>query len=366
MYKIKYASIVGTTTVTREFRALIPRVDQYPPSEAVIEYASRLCYDSNEKFGTNPNFIKGLIKAGHLDVLEHSALAIKLELTWLMTDGDIYKDLFFLKTQFPYLKIDIRQIWHESSDHYGAKIIIVANLRTWQEYVWEHDKVNAGWLVASTYPTIKSALNIVAPNIFGTDAENATWHDRLKDDYERIKLTDEEMQHYRVSVDPLTSTKSKVMPIGVMQVRGMFTPSLGLHHSAYLVNDVSRAFSHQHVRHRLMSYSQMSQRYVDYEKQGDGFVFPHDLTFEQHQALDIMYNASKVHYEMLRKEYKFKKEDARSILPNGAITHLVFSSFQEGMDHYLKLRTASDAQYEIRQVALKVQEYNNSLHGSVQ
>lgn len=355
MYMVDMARIVGTTVVTPEFVNIVPNVDDYYPAEAVIEYASRLCYNSNEKFGTNPNFIKGLIKAGHLDVLEHSAITMKFEVT-KSSDADFYKDLYELKEKFPYFKFNVRQIWNQGR---SINFFWAGNLRTFVEYCWNWKELN-NWIAVDTFAHIQATLHAVAPNIFDLawEIKDSQKYWTAKDEYERIVLAALDSRQFRTLIPSTTLTGASVVPIGFMSPVGM--ARIDFFHSAYLVNNVSRAFSHQHVRHRLLSFSQMSQRYVDYDKQGDGFVYPTNIGLTEKAILDETFENIKVAYHALRTD-KMKKEDARVVLPNAAITHLVFSGFQDGLDHYIKLRTAKDAQEEIRLVAELVKEHNRSL-----
>lgn len=124
---------------------------------------------------------------------------------------------------------------------------------------------------------------------------------------------------------------------------------------SFLVEGISRACSHQLVRHRLASYSQGSQRYV---KGWPGNVIP--LSIESNEkALDAFMNALFVcqnAYKAMIDECGIPAEDARYILPNSAETSLVVTMNWRELFHFLDLRTDKAAQWEIRELAFKMIE----------
>lgn len=120
----------------------------------------------------------------------------------------------------------------------------------------------------------------------------------------------------------------------------------------FLVAGISRACSHQLVRHRLASYSQQSQRYVS-ESNFD-YVTPPSIDNDEkrkifHDTMDI-----------LRQQYQrlvalgVKKEDARYVLPNACATSLVVTMNARELLHFFQLRLHPSAQWEIREMAGKM------------
>lgn len=123
----------------------------------------------------------------------------------------------------------------------------------------------------------------------------------------------------------------------------------------FLIEGVSRSLTHQFVRHRGFSFSQESQRYVDFQKGSidkkyPPFIFPEGMTQEQDNALFEAYRNSVMDYEKLR-SLGLKKEDARFVLPNATSTRLVASANVRELAHFLDIRCAKDAQWEIRRMA---------------
>jgi thymidylate synthase (FAD) len=127
------------------------------------------------------------------------------------------------------------------------------------------------------------------------------------------------------------------------------------------VEGISRAASHQLVRHRIASYSQQSQRYV---AASFGYVTPVSLVSEGWRAnrrgtlgiakayADHMQRSSDL-YERLLKE-GVPAEDARFVLPNATETRLLVTMNARELNHFLALRLCRRAQWEIRDVALEM------------
>lgn len=116
------------------------------------------------------------------------------------------------------------------------------------------------------------------------------------------------------------------------------------------VDGISRACSHQLVRHRIASYSQQSQRYVRFEE--FPCVIPNSIQAQEELCKDFKETVS-----CLEKTYqKFLKkgvppEDARYILPNAFTTKIVITMNARELFHFFKLRTCNRAQWEIRAMA---------------
>jgi thymidylate synthase (FAD) len=128
-----------------------------------------------------------------------------------------------------------------------------------------------------------------------------------------------------------------------------------LHGSAtFLIGTVDRALSHQMVRHRLGSFSQVSQRYVGVDKADWGFIKPDSIRGDAEKALNAHWEIIKAFYKGLRDEFDVLKEDARCVLPNMCETRFVVTMPMYGWKHFLKLRLDKAAQLPIRRVAQAV------------
>lgn len=115
------------------------------------------------------------------------------------------------------------------------------------------------------------------------------------------------------------------------------------------VDGISRALSHQLVRHRIASYSQKSQRYVD-EKEFDWIMPP---SIEKNPAAKELFEAQ---LELIRQCYAelctaVPREDARYILPNACETKLVVTMNARSLLHFFRVRCCRRAQWEIQRLA---------------
>lgn len=132
------------------------------------------------------------------------------------------------------------------------------------------------------------------------------------------------------------------------------------HHSvlehAYVtfrVTEVSRSFTHQLVRHRLCTFSQRSQRYVN--EKSFAFVEPESIRekTEAHRLFEEFMAKAKDAYCKLQ-ELGIKNEDARFVLPNAVQSEIVVSANFRQLRHMFCVRCDRHAQWEIRNVALEM------------
>jgi thymidylate synthase (FAD) len=133
---------------------------------------------------------------------------------------------------------------------------------------------------------------------------------------------------------------------------------------------VSRALTHELVRHRHLSYSQLSQRYVDESEVA--FVLPPEIAPEG-DAFEIFKKSCERANEdyktlLARIEEQVKDEPsatlrrkrarqtARSLLPNAAETKIVVTGNARAWRHFIELRAGEGADTEIRGLAMKLLE----------
>ena len=122
----------------------------------------------------------------------------------------------------------------------------------------------------------------------------------------------------------------------------------------FSIEGVSRAMTHQLVRHRIASYTQQSQRYVTYDT-FEKYVTPPSIE-ENSEAKRIFNEALKKISETYHKllEMGIPKEDARFILPNAAKTNIIVTMNARELRHFFNLRCCRRSQWEIRQVAIEM------------
>ncbi len=117
------------------------------------------------------------------------------------------------------------------------------------------------------------------------------------------------------------------------------------------VGGVSRALTHQLVRHRHMSYEQKSQRYIKVRGQY-AYVTPPSIEArpEIHAKFDALQAQIAAFYaEALAAGTP--AEDARFVLPNAAETQIVITANARALLDFFTLRTCNNAQWEIRELA---------------
>lgn len=119
------------------------------------------------------------------------------------------------------------------------------------------------------------------------------------------------------------------------------------------VRGVSRALTHQLVRHRLASYTQQSQRYVKFEEFDlDMFVCPPDVRASFTQQ-DAFATAMELAFDAYRDMVKagVHPEDARYVLPSAMKTNIVVTMNLREFIHFYTLRNSPHAQWEIHDLA---------------
>ena len=127
--------------------------------------------------------------------------------------------------------------------------------------------------------------------------------------------------------------------------------------ATFRLSDVSRVLTHELVRHRLLSFSQRSQRYV--KENEPSYVIPDVLVDDNTTnkkmllARDIFEKAMQSAWDAysLLLSYGLKPEDARFVLPNACATEIVVSGNFREYRNFLKLRLSPRAQWEIREAA---------------
>jgi thymidylate synthase (FAD) len=116
------------------------------------------------------------------------------------------------------------------------------------------------------------------------------------------------------------------------------------------VEGISRACSHQLVRHRLASFSQQSQRYV--QEQDFDYLIPPSIKNSQYLTQRfawLMSTIQDVYTEFI--DYGIPGEDARFGLPNACETKIVITMNARELLHFFRVRTCNRAQWEIRAMA---------------
>ena len=124
---------------------------------------------------------------------------------------------------------------------------------------------------------------------------------------------------------------------------------------SFAIDGISRAASHQLVRHRLASFSQQSQRYVALDN--PEFVTPPSIAAKPElleKYLTGIKEINRLYRELL--DAGIKAEDARYLLPNATATRLLMTMNARELVHVSGLRLCRRSQWEIRKLFNKVKE----------
>ncbi len=127
------------------------------------------------------------------------------------------------------------------------------------------------------------------------------------------------------------------------------------------IEGISRACSHQLVRHRVASYSQQSQRYV--REDSFDYVVPPSIGEipEARREFDQFMTDAQARYTAILTRLEARgitgesaNQDARYILPNAAETKIVVTMNARELLHFFRVRCCNRAQWEIRAMAEKM------------
>lgn len=153
-------------------------------------------------------------------------------------------------------------------------------------------------------------------------------------------------QSFNTDHEDYEATIKEVMDLGIEVV---------LEHAkaTFRITEMSRACSHQMVRHRLTSIVQKSQRYVD--ESNFQYIRPPTISENSDAYWDFivaMHECIKAYSKLRNKG--IPKEDARFVLPNACSTSMVITANFREWRHIIQLRGSEEAQWEIREIAHKI------------
>jgi thymidylate synthase (FAD) len=283
--------------------------------EKLIEYAGRVCYASEANMGKNDDFIAARLREGHEDIVEHAWASVLVDTN--LASLPHYNNIYLYKAQTV------------------GGVLLSGNLRAWRQVFVQKQLMFALPHVAQVAPSVFFDFTHKEVPLLYQDQPVLT-RDAGKTVFPRVQL------------------------LGLLHPRAQNVLVLlhGAdcdHHGAatFVLDGVTRALTHQLVRHRLASFSQQSQRYADLDKANIQPVIPPAIVnnIAAAQLYVQHWEQTKANYSALR-ELGVRKEDARFLLPNGATTKIVVTMSFAGWRHFLWLRALDKAaQWEIRGVA---------------
>lgn len=143
-----------------------------------------------------------------------------------------------------------------------------------------------------------------------------------------------------------------------------------LEHAVYgfIISGVSRSFTHELVRHRHLSFSQLSQRYVDESE--SPFIIPKAITSDSDMegivqrsisgastAYSVLVSYLETKFQIIQDKTlrrKMARQAARCVLPNATETKIYVTGNARAWRHFIEVRGSSHADPEIRQIAIMI------------
>lgn len=136
---------------------------------------------------------------------------------------------------------------------------------------------------------------------------------------------------------------------------------------SFYMDGVSRSCTHEVIRHRHLSFSELSQRFVDMGSAK--VVTPPAMADIDDSVLDHAMNRARMSYDRIlslltgrgatRKQIR---EAARSVMPNMTETAMVFTGNLRAWRHFISVRGSIHADAEIRKVAVAVAEHLREMY----
>jgi len=170
-------------------------------------------------------------------------------------------------------------------------------------------------------------------------------------DPEKIPAMAAKLTHSKTKPQDLGKTSNKELKAILGQVVSLGHTSVVEHASfTFAISDVSRSLTHQLVRHRIASFSQQSQRYVNLNE--PNYVTPPKIA--KNKQMKKAYDQT---MKMIWKEYNkllemdIPAEDARYVLPNATCTNIIVTMNARSLLNFFELRCCLHAQWEIRTLA---------------
>lgn len=171
---------------------------------------------------------------------------------------------------------------------------------------------------------------------------------------EKIPAMAAKLTHSIIKPEDLDKSSEKELKAILENVLNLGHTSVIEHtYFTFAISDVSRSLTHQLVRHRIASYAQQSQRYVNLNN--PNFVTPPKISKDKDmkKAYDkTMENIWKEYNRLL--DLGIPAEDARYVLPNATCTNIIVTMNARSLQNFFELRCCLHAQWEIRQCANKM------------
>jgi thymidylate synthase (FAD) len=173
-------------------------------------------------------------------------------------------------------------------------------------------------------------------------------------DPEKLPAMAASLTHSKIKPENLAKKPQNDLSAVLKQVLALGHTSVIEHASfTFAISEVSRSLTHQLVRHRIASYSQQSQRYVNLTE--PSYVIPPTIARNpkmKHAYEDTMRLIWEQYNKLL--EMKIPAEDSRYVLPNATCTNIMVTMNARSLLNFFELRCCRHAQWEIRMLANKM------------
>jgi len=171
---------------------------------------------------------------------------------------------------------------------------------------------------------------------------------------EKLPAMAAKLTHSKIKPEELGKTSDKELKTILGHVMSLGHTSV-IEHTCFTfaISDVSRSLTHQLVRHRIASYAQQSQRYVNLNE--PCYVTPPKIKKDKKMKKAYDETMKKI-WEQYNKllELGIPAEDSRYVLPNAACTNIIVTMNARSLLNFFELRCCLHAQWEIRQLANKM------------
>lgn len=171
---------------------------------------------------------------------------------------------------------------------------------------------------------------------------------------EKMPAMAAKLTHSKIKPEDLDKSSDKELKAILEHVMNQGHTSV-IEHTCFTfaISDVSRSLTHQLVRHRIASYAQQSQRYVDFKE--PNYVIPPKIAKNKQmkEAYEKTMNTIWEQYNKLL-EMGIPAQDSRFVLPNAACTNIIVTMNARSLLNFFELRCCMHAQWEIRQLANKM------------
>ncbi len=305
----------------------------------LMELCGRCAYKSEEKITRDSakTFVLMLKNRGHLSVLEHSNVVLKI--------------IPFANTKAP----------KEAMEAFRIRILSAINERSGFHRIYL-PTTGAGLAVAGNFRGWLETLDEIEAH---DPALHTFFRNGLFDHFPSIFSAGEKQEHNL----PITLSLMKENE-QMEALRADIRSDLPVFIFKFICD---RGITHEVVRHRVFSFTQESTRYVNYKNRGMTLILPEELEpcFNEQSGtlregspiVELWKERSKTIFQWYRDDLErgLKPQIARDVLPNLLKSEIYVSGRWSGWQHFIELRDSPAAHPRIRAMAGKVRAYFQEL-----